>query len=243
MIKIALLIIIFILNASYASIFTSKDGRTVDASIIEYESDNNTVKLKRLNGKIFSVPVDIFIDDDKNRILQWAKQEDFLNPKIFNIELLPKKLKEKENIDGFTTSGDQVNDAIEKQKQYIAYEITLDNNSSILNDSFTFDYCIYYEVESLDDQMKKYKRERYKKGSEIKQISGKQEISFATSSIILERTSFNTTDYLFSGGMPTDTQDEIKGIWLKIYFTNKEKNEVIREIYYPKSLKGKVKWN
>ena len=242
-----LVLLIFTFYAN-AEIFTLKDGRTVEAEIINYKIDVNIVQLKLSDGKIFNISSEIFIEDDQKNIKNWAINQDFFDNNKFGIDLNQKKYKEKENVEGIDYfSGEILNDAIEIQTQHISYEARIKNNSSLLNGLLIINYCIFYDEEILDRFGKLSTRERYIKANKIIEINDKEEKIFNTVPVKLKRTSYNTFDYVWLnelfiyGYEPNDTIDKIKGIWVKASVPN-NKNIILRNFYYPKSLEKKVIW-
>ena len=218
---------------SFGRVFTSTDGRTVEAEIKSYDVSSNIVELKRNNGKLFKVNANIFLKNDQLFIKDFAKIESFMDEKLFYLEFSEKILKETK----------QENTVYSASGEVIAYEVLLKNRSKHSFEDIDISYKIFYEDEEFNQNTrKKETRVESKRGNySIQNLLSKTEKVFDTSEVVLIKTEFNSDYYLVGGGNP-DTRDSLIGIWVKVSIKDKDKNIYTQNFSLPLSIQEKYTW-
>lgn len=122
--------------------FTSSDGRTIQAKIIEFDSSRNKVRIKRDNGKLVWVPIDAFSENDQTYVREWH-----ISTILFSNSNLAVAIDKKTGnsdsyhkvLDGWQSHypGIKYND--------VTYSIKIDNRSNIPLGNLSVDYRIYYQ--------------------------------------------------------------------------------------------------
>ncbi len=106
---------------------TSKDGKTIAATILSVTGDN--VQLKRADGVTFNVPVNRFDPNTQMAITKWQEE---------NKGKVPPHLRDKKprmdirvNTGRTSRDGDQFSGFIDERKQKIAFKIELENQDAV----------------------------------------------------------------------------------------------------------------
>ena len=117
--------------------FSDTQGRTIRACIMEYDSENETVKLERENRRIAKVPITIFCETDQAYVRDWEMLHDFERKGSFNIDVKRMKRDNDEQDSRDHNSKKEVTDTY--------YIIVLQNKGSSELKGLKLEYCIYYE--------------------------------------------------------------------------------------------------
>jgi len=126
--------------------FTNRQGRTMEAQLLDYEAADKTVVIKRPGAITGRAPLVWFSDADQSYILDWAATRRFRE----GLELLPelrfKAVSKKES--GISEPGVKVFD--------IFYEIRFLNTTDVPFAPIDFEYCIFYNQGIRDDRTVNY---------------------------------------------------------------------------------------
>ncbi len=128
--------------------FTLKDGRTLKAEIVSFNSGK--VSLKRSDGKTIPVPANVFIEADVAYIKKWAMFEGVRSTSKFKLKLDRRNVKswKKERLGTITdTSGAVENNQVVGRTDFneVAFDVKLDNRNKYALADLIFEYNIYYE--------------------------------------------------------------------------------------------------
>ena len=116
--------------------FTDVLGREINAEIIEYDAESQTVVLKRRNGSSGVIPLNALSRADQEYIVKWASRRGFLDTQAFEIRI-------EENTTRWEATGD--NDGGERK--FTRFIIHLTNNSSFKLENIRAGCCLYRDYE------------------------------------------------------------------------------------------------
>lgn len=126
--------------------FTSSEGRTLDAQLIDYEAASESVILKTDGGKTGRMALAKFSEADQNYILNWGAEHCFLEKLELRLSLDSASVSKEES--GISDPGKKVFD--------VFYELCFINGSDAPFEKLEYEYCIFYNQGIRDDRTVNY---------------------------------------------------------------------------------------
>lgn len=206
--------------------FTDTSGRKMQAMPINVIGDD--VRIKRNDGMEFTVSIDMFCEADQAYLKDWA-----LSYLIEQGRLLEIKTKRdgtrKEKIDAGSTI---------VWNWLGFYEIEIENDSDVMLDKLRVEYRYYI----FDDQRGAKKRSDGK----MVTVQGEETLNLLaprkTQTITTKKTKMQASELAphwdYIGGGDEESEDQLKGIWLRVYLGDK----LLAEHADPSSLPDKERW-
>ena len=196
--------------------FTSTDGRSIEARILEYNPSRNKLQIERITGKKIWVEPGIFSEEDRSFIRAWISAQDFLSPTKVRVSIdMKKKSKGR--------TGD-----------FVHYEITVQNRSSSDLENITFDYRFYVEGKAYRGRQDK---DHCLKGTiKLDHLKVGEKTVVQTPVELMKETyeSYTESDVDAYGNITYSTyqrkvwDEDARGIWLKIKGPKLEGNPLVR---------------
>lgn len=221
--------------------FTDKEGRTIKAKVVKFDPRSGKVTIQRDNHRKVTVSASIFSEADQTYIEEWLSVQDFLSNSKLRISIVKKQGKS-------CKTGNDFEDQTKRAKSPCHYEIQLMPSLKTSFGRMRIEYCMYIDHDN-------------KKGKDVLSVetgsfnhffvvAGKRH-SEKTKEVQLFRYYTRQTDFGGAdgyGGTVTSysynktSEDDLKGVWIRIYLETDSGNEVMREICEPASLSKRYKW-
>lgn len=232
--------------------FTDAQGRTVSGKVVAFEAKTGKVQIQREeNGmKIWALP-SAFSEKDQQYIRDWVAVQNTLSEKSLRVSVHKSHDENGGNspeTNGFSSRNTEESmqakrDGTERYEHF-HYEITFENRSDTAIDGIKVEYRCFSQF------MKESKptEDKVVSGSfNIKEIGSKSSIQTNSKTISLLSTYSKGTISLETGrGDPSINktgQDELLGIWIRIYGPLLDGQPTIRDVCFPESLPDKVSWD
>lgn len=227
--------------------FTSSDGRTVRAQIVDYNGATGTVEVELENGKRTRVKPTVFSAEDQAYIQDWIKGQSIMSDSLLKVscsEKLTEKWKDEEDGQVHYGGGEYETETVSVTKfERYTYELKLENRNAFPLENLTIKYRICYEQSEHNRDRKAIPAKKYKTGSlKIDRIEAKSKQVVTTDSVVLSCKQF-TGDLIYSRGDPEKTDGRIDGIWLKIIMRLSSGETVEREVVDPKNIAKIYQWD
>lgn len=217
-------------------LFTDKEGRTVEAKVVKFDSRSGKVTLEKRNHRKVAVQASLFSETDQTYIKEWLSVRDFLSSSKFRISVVKKKGK-------MPTGSSQVKIA----KSPSHYEVSLIPSSGTSFGALQIEYCMYLNKDrNKGEDTLSIVSVRI---DEIQLVAGKKHIE-KTKVVELFKyysaTSFRATS--INGGTYIDytynkiAEDDLKGIRVRVFLTTSSGKVFMREICEPNSVEKKYEW-
>jgi len=209
--------------------FIDKSGRTIQAKIINVDSEGANVTLQREGShRSATVPVTLFDDDTQAYIRSWIEASDFLNERILPVEFNHKYEKIADQSQAYT--GGITTTSWSKSSVYYGHhiEMIIQNKSKHPFNNVTLEYTLFYSQDHAGREGKKTERAGtlyYKQNIDIPPRSTKE---IASEQIILHSYSYVSRSY-----SPEDRDGELEGIIIHLSLLTETGETVTREIIYP----------
>jgi len=172
--------------------FTNTSGKTIQAQVVNV--DNDTVYLKRADGKSFQIPIATFGSEDQDYIRDWAIQEALHNAsQLFEISAAPNR--------GASTTANGLMRWGEGYKVKLANQTTL----HVLNP--TIEYVLFNL--KLNASVLKTTG-----SATLKELPANAETTFDTKNVGVIQYGVGTGDY--------ETANKPIGIWVRVYDSNQD---------------------
>lgn len=221
--------------------FTSTDGQTIQARILRYEAGRDRVQLERKDGEKGWASLSVLSDSDQEYIREWVTADRMLTGKSLEVSFV-KKTTGSLGRSGSTGSTD---------KEILWFLIRVKNTGREDIQKLKLKYRIYIEI----DNSGKNDGSRIVEGSfEIDSLAAGQSTNVETAEVTLkevyqsvsdkgEEYYDSTTDTWRSSsvslGNKKVSEENLDGIWVKVYGPEIEGVPVVRDVYYPSSLQKK----
>lgn len=123
-------------HAEYRTFTDAATGRTLEAELIRYDAASQKVSLKLKERGTKTVPISLFIEEDRAYIIAWDKNQDFLSDHKLKVDFNRRK----------TKNTDLTSEYYSMTRKYYDcnYRITIKNNSAIDFKNVTLEYVIFY---------------------------------------------------------------------------------------------------
>ncbi|MDF7798926.1 hypothetical protein P4C99_05600 [Pontiellaceae bacterium B1224] len=228
-VKLLLSIILFSVCSSYAEAVTiqDKEGREVDAEVLSLTKGK--LKLKRKDGKIFSIKMSSLSETSQSSVLAELKSRaNKISEKTLKVSYNEKRIAKSQN--NSESRSIDINEII--------IEITLENRGKYALEGLVLEYTIYYTEERLGRGDKDFSQERSFQGKlDIPKLDPKSKVKLKTKSVELWNSSMNG-NFMPSSGSKDSAQDEIVAKWIRI----KKGNTILFEHSYPADAKTEKSW-
>lgn len=219
-------------------IFTSLDGREIEAKLVKVDPRTKKVTLERRNRKKAAIPVNALSETDQTYIKDWASAQDFLSNSKFRISLEKRK--------------DSVNEKRVETKRPKApcyYEIKFQNRSSADLSGLKAEYCIYKVIDRSRGSANDSVEVIHDRKSNIALDAG-AEFLWQTEQVKLYRiysaqmeSSYDQYGSLsYSTSYNKVSEDDVEGLWVKLTYTTSMGNTFSREICEPDSIRDDFTW-
>ena len=217
--------------------FDSVDGRTIEARIVEYDANRGRLRIERRGGKTLWVTPDVFSDADQTYIKQWVEASMFMLES--NLKVSIKKV----NLD---KTGSKK--GAKKVTEHVRYEITLQSRAKEPLRVTRMEYCYYIEDKKTG---RGEDTERSESGNKtIRTLKPGESILLHTDTLGLDTLYHEQveTTRSYDGTTTIDrsivklSEEDLRGIWVRIYGPKVDGRALYRDISYPKDLHEKVEW-
>ena len=182
--------------------FTTPDGRSLNATIKDYNDRTGKIQIKREDGKELWVLPTVFSEPDQEYIQQWIAADQFMSPIKFKIK------------------GDSDKDIYSKYKTTVEYEITLENKTDFPLNDLRIEYRFFILRQGYESN----KDSNRVDGGQllISNIPAKGKVSLKVPTLDLSSV-FRTVQEISgsSGSITTYKQktfeEHLKGFWVKVF--------------------------
>ncbi|MDF7798030.1 tetratricopeptide repeat protein [Pontiellaceae bacterium B1224] len=215
--------------------FTAKDGRTLEARIVEYDAKRGRIQIERRGaGKVWVTP-DVFGEADQAYIKEWIAASAFLADTSLRVSM------DKQITDRFGSKKDL------REGNRVLYEVSVKNNSQQALEGSRVEYRYFLKRVAEDDRPE---GARTISGSlELAAIEPTRTVKLKTSPAdVVERYSKTVVYNTVNGVTTTDTtindewKDELQGIWIRIYGPDVGGTPLFRDFTEPDDLIEEVEW-
>jgi hypothetical protein len=234
-------------HAGEFRIFTDTQGRGVEAKVIAYNPVRGTVQVERKDGTRVWVQPNLFSASDRAYLKDWIAANRVLSDENLTVSF------DKDRVDHVKKGmkdNERVSEAIESE--IICYKITLRNRSKKPIENVTIKYR--YFVETVGDQFPNSKIEGTEPGTlTVSRIEPGERVTVKTSNISIDETYKKTAVYSYGRYNTTRTfagyeidkvsEEDLLGIWLKIYGPEVEGEPSVRDVCEPDDLPDDVNWD
>ena len=243
--------------------FTATDGRTLEATIIRYQPNQDLVEIKRTDGTLLRVKSTLFESTDQTYIKKWYAAQQF-DSSYFHMQIKevegPYK-KQTHSIDfgeerkGLPGAGFGNVEIATDKKTPVSYQLTLHNKASVPIEKVKIEYKIYYQQETAvaievpDEQQTDRNRllASHRPQNQLKIKEGR----FKTLSLeagetweddspmitLLERKTLRRyQQYINLDSKPM-------GIWVRCSHRDPDGNVIVRDFIEPARLEEDVSWD
>ena len=222
--------------------FELKDGRALEAEIVDYDGRSGKVTLKRSDGKRVPVPTNIFIEKDQAYIRDWVSLNAFLsNTLSVNIsDRTSKKWKEEQKTDVRYTDGTVEKDFIHNIIKYeeVVFDVEFNNQGGVSLDDLMIEYCVYYEQSTMVWEDKpEVKQKTYYAKLDVPELKVKVPVKISSKPVMIYEDDINPVPQL-DGDQRRPGKGKIIGIRTRLR-SKKGDGAVYRETCSPSTLSDK----
>ncbi len=217
-------------------IFTDKEDRAVEAKVVHFDARSGKVTLESRKHRKSTVSISIFSEEDQVYIKEWLSVRNFLSSSKLRISVVKKKEKA-------TDSKSQTR----RPKPPCHYEIRLLPSSGTTFDAIQIEYCIYVnkdrskgddtlsviseQIDNIQLVAQKMRIERTKAVKLFRDYEAKIETNYSIYSGTTTSTSYNKI-----------SEDDLKGVCVRVYLTTPSGKILMREICEPSSIAKRYEW-
>ncbi|MBN2162834.1 MAG: hypothetical protein JXR25_01875 [Pontiellaceae bacterium] len=226
-------------------VFTDAQGRAIEAKIISYDSVKAVIEMERKDGQRFKVSPKLFSEDDRTYIRQWIDAYRILSDDSLQVSF------SKKNVDSFKEGLTDVEVGVEAHKgDIICYEMTFKNRSKKPIENLKLEYRIFVMVKDKEngDSVKKLETQT----ASIATIEPGKSITIKTVEATVEEKYTRTKIEDPRRGDEEDSvryeydkvsEEDLMGIWLKIYGPVIEGEPTVRDVCDPDKLPKESNWD
>ena len=222
--------------------FTTPDGRTLKASIIQYDAAKNSIRIQREDGAKFWTAPTAFTEADQAYIQQWILADQFLSSMRFKID---GKSNEETDIQYKTVDGDRIK---ESEKTTVDYQLTLLNRTAYALKNLRIEYRAFIQRTGYGNH-KDQNRVVSGKVSLNEIDAGKTGIchipTLELETVYQTRRDISTSDtgrISYSSYAVKTNEDDLKGIWVRVYGPSLDGEQLYREWCYPADTMKRFEW-
>lgn len=217
-------------------IFTSADGRSIEARITEYNAVRNKLRIERRDKGSAWVAPDVFCKEDREYIKQWISASLFLAESNLKVSL------KKTKIANFGSKKSH------KETNNIGFEVKLQNRSKEPVNISGIEYRYYVRTVRTGAGKDSERSEEGRLNAGTLKASQTQVLTTSSLSLYTTYREQVETTQSYSGGVSIDrsivkvSEDELRGIWIRIYGPKVDGRRLFRDVTYPKNLREKAAW-
>ena len=252
-----------LLFSDAAHTFTATDGRTLEATIVRYQPDQELVEIKRTDGTLLSVKSTLFESADQTYIQQWYAAQQFASSH-FRMQIKEVKgsyKKQTHSIDfgeerkGLPGAGFGKVEIATDKKTPVNYQLTLHNKASVPIEKVKIEYKIFYQQEAAIPMTVPEERKTEKalllaphrpqnqlkiKEGRFKTLSLEAGETWEDDSpmitLVKRKTLRRFQQYI-------DLDSEPMGIWVRCSHRDPDGTVIVRDFIEPSRLKQDVSWD
>jgi hypothetical protein len=223
--------------------FSTPDGRSLEARVLEHNENNGKIKLERADGrKIWTLP-SVFAQADQAYIRQWIIAHQFMSSIKFKI----KGDSDKDSELFFEKAGDGSKVRSEETTD-IAYMITLQNRSGFTFPDLKVEYRAFIHTKGYEG-----KKDSDRVEGEILDVgdigSGEEVTKTIITHLVTDyvtvaqasESSYGSYSYTYYG--KKTYEDDLKGFWVRVYGPSIDGQPAVREWCYPSDTIDDFKWS
>ena len=188
---------------------------------------------ERDNGRSAKVPIGIFCSEDQQYIRSWALVSAFTSKHQFKISA-DKKDERNEEAGRLLTAS---NVGLSVKVEDTHFEILLDNKSTSVLGNLRVEYCIFYEQDHPDGEEKGVLCGKV----EIDKLYPKSVKTLRTETVSTYKSDLKS-GYEYRSGAGSLHQGDVDGIWIRVYMSDADGKQSVREYSYPEDLSDKRQW-
>jgi len=210
--------------------FTTTDGRSLKATVLDFNASSKKIQIEREDGKKIWVRPSVFSQPDRDYVQRWIAADQFMSPTKFRIK--GKKLKGKTS----------------KSTSRIMYEITLENKTGFPLNNLKIEYRTFVLKKILNKENGEQEEDssRVDGGGFNINIPVGKKISKTTAPTILD-TEFRQ---MMEGNTYTGfdyyklkvSEEELEGFWIKIHGPEIDGTRAVREWCNPADTIENFSW-
>ncbi len=205
--------------------FTNSNGVTIKAKPLRMQGDR--VEIEREDGQTFVVDPAIFTSEDREFLAQWRKERAIDKGAI---EVAAKS--------ATTRKVKEDNGAVEYKIFKGYYKVSVSNTSEMTFKDLKAEYRFFvFENEIAADKRSDGKLKRYKGDTKITSLAPYGNFEFETDKAEMKESKL-ASGWYYVGGGKDKSEDELEGIWVRIY----KDEDIVGEYAYPSTLPEKEKW-
>ncbi len=219
--------------------FIGKNGKSLRAKVLAYDSCRKRVTLQKESGRTHKVDPGLFSDEDQTYIRNWLLARGFNSDSKFKVSARRKQfeVEREQHVNKYTG----IQNAQTTVKE-IGYEILLENRITETLKNLTIEYCIYYEQERASGG-KQVTDDGVKHGVlHIGQLASRAQANLLTDPVKLFRHELNSDWHYYSGAENTQ-KGKVIGIWLRVHLPLSDGQRITRQYSLPDSIKDKREWS
>lgn len=219
--------------------FTTPDGRSLEAAILQYDARKGKIQIERADGKKLWTLPSVFIEKDQAYVQQWIVADQFMSPIKFKIKGQPQK---DTSVSFRTVGGDQVKSG---EKTSIVYELSLANRGGIAFRDIRIEYRAFIKCAGYEGREDSSRIDGGK--LTLDKIPSGETKSCTLPPIGIATTFRVQTDYDSYSGTSTSYeikihQENLKGFWVKVYGPSVDGKPSVREWCYPSDTMEDFAW-
>lgn len=207
--------------------FTNPEGIEMEAKLTLVSGDD--VYIERRDGLATKVDISIFSKDDQKFIREWAKKDALTSGDVdaqFKTHVSSRS--------GWESTG-----GIRRKRWKEGYEVVVENNSDFDMKDVRIEYLVLKFEDAIAAEKRSEGVERKLKGSaKIGPIGKRSTGTVETEQFPMLETKLEPGFYWVGGGKKT-SEDEMRGIWVKIYAGDL----LVAEVCRPENLSRKYTWD
>ncbi len=224
-------------------VFTDSKGRAIAAKIISFDAIKGQIQIEREDGQRFSVSPGMFSEDDQAYIKQWIAADRVLSDKHLRVSF------DKDKVESFKNGLTDNEDAKKHSKgQILRYDITLKNKAKKPVEGLKLEYRYFVMVTTSDGESIKKMNTRT---VTVDRIEAGEDYTFTTADLTIavkyNRTKVEdpsrTAEDVVAYEYEKVSEDELLGIWLKVYGPAVGNEPSVRDISDPEDLLEEYNWD
>ncbi|WOO41539.1 hypothetical protein [Rubellicoccus peritrichatus] len=207
--------------------FTDAQGRTITAKPIRMVGTQ--VEIERDDGSKFTVSPTIFVTKDQEYLAKWAKEQLFVSGDVLKITAKSSTTRKQK---------DDSSRGVEIKRFKGFYKVKVVNESDMDLTDLDVKYRYYvFKNDIAADKRSSGQTIKVTGQSKISTLPKRSDFEFETKHSEMMETDLES-GYRWAGGGKPKSEDELEGIWVRVY----QGKNLITEFANPSSLPKKEKW-
>jgi hypothetical protein len=217
--------------------FTDAEGRTVDAKILSFDAARGRLEIEREDGKRVRVEPGLFSEADQEYIKEWILADLALSDTNLRVSI-------KKDSEGSYGSKDELE---EGEKMF--YELDFNNRTDKPIEGLRIEYRYFITQKGTGDE--EDKEVQVAGSTSLATIAARQSLKVNTDVIEVKEIYEEVRESNYTAdGVPINStsliktrEDELDGIWVRIYGPTVGGIPMTRDVTYPRDLKEKKTWS